>query len=57
VYLIQNSYSIATFYLSLNTSPPPANISRFSKVYTILDKIPSFIVQTIFIKICIFKSP
>ena len=34
---------------------PPIDISNFSKIFALLDKIPYFIIQTILIKICIFK--
>lgn len=55
MFLIEQFYSIYSFFSDLNTEPSPSDIVSYSKILTILDKIPVFIVQTIFLKICMFK--
>jgi hypothetical protein len=54
-FLIQSAYSIVNFFNDLNTSPAPIDISDYSFKFSILDKLPPFIIQTIFLTICYFK--
>ena len=55
MFLVEYLYSISIFFAELDQDPLPTDISQISKIFAILNKIPNFIVQTIFFQIIVFK--
>lgn len=54
-FVVEYVFSIANFFNDLNTDPMPTDISNYSKTFALLDKIPPFIVQSIFLVVIIYK--